>query len=668
MQAQPPASGSDFAPSPVSTARIPKKKRLEDSEEENQDDIFLIDDGDENEAHEHYPQQPEQSTGEAEGQNMVGYRFSGTGELNLPEGVQLPPTITPELMSDRLREMLFQLPVDLMRDAFHEYDTAVTLKGDSIRSHQAYLHGVLKRYVQLIEKEKETQANTAMGKELTQEVKNRLKKVVERKYCEEEDLKNDRILAKLESLPEKDALNSIDELLGVDPSIIRNLQSYFIGILNKYQRGEGRAQRAEARKKEGQVGKSDKRVEDRTRSRRDSRNRSRSPEYRRRSRSRSPEYRRRDDDRSGRGRRHQRDSSRSRSPEYRRSRRHYDDGDDDYRYHKRDKRSRSRSRSPNSHRRRHDDDYRRNDYSVQKDDKPRFSSDVVPSRIPGPPVPTFPGQLPGQLQTSMGMLNNPQQQAMNQFGLLQQQTHPVFPGTQASQQQAGQLQQPQFSTVQSHFPQPQNFPLPPSIQQQWAGQKLAQLSGFAGQFLQQQQAPGAGFSQPLQMPPGQPQWSEHADILGLAEKAEAAVKLLGSQNQLSLGQQQYSVAGQQFPPPPPNMAIQQLMPGAQYGLTNPQQQQQLQQPNAAIQSRQKITQNDLPITIQYALQNLMASGHIDGPSLDPGLNRLLLMLPESSALEALQSLATIDTTRIRNKAGYLAGILKKQLQKNGLSV
>ena len=44
--------------------------------------------------------------------------------------------------------------------------------------------------------------------------------------------------------------NSIDELLGVDPGIIRNLQSYFVGILNKYQRGEGRAQRAEARKKE----------------------------------------------------------------------------------------------------------------------------------------------------------------------------------------------------------------------------------------------------------------------------------------------------------------------------------------------------------------------------------------------------------------------------------
>jgi hypothetical protein len=67
--------------------------------------------------------------------------------------------------------MLFQLPVDLMKDAFTEYDTAVTLKGDIIRSHQAYLHGVLKRYVQLIEKDRESKASTAMGKDLTIEVK-----------------------------------------------------------------------------------------------------------------------------------------------------------------------------------------------------------------------------------------------------------------------------------------------------------------------------------------------------------------------------------------------------------------------------------------------------------------------------------------------------------------
>ena len=179
-----PSSGatSDAVASPI--PRIPKKKRIEE-DEENQDDIFLIDDGDEanNREHEGQQQPPTQSfhvdhgaTSEEElpdcaAQQMASYRFSGSGELKLPEGVELPPTITPELMSDRLREMLFQLPVELMKDAFREYDTAVTLKGVSIRSHQAYLHGVLKRYVLLIEKERESLSNKAMGKELTQEVK-----------------------------------------------------------------------------------------------------------------------------------------------------------------------------------------------------------------------------------------------------------------------------------------------------------------------------------------------------------------------------------------------------------------------------------------------------------------------------------------------------------------
>jgi hypothetical protein len=167
-----------------------------------------------------------------------------------------------------------------------------------------------------------------------------------------------------------------------------------------------------------------------------------------------------------------------------------------------------------------------------------------------------------------------------------------------------QQQQPQF-TVPTQFPQPHAFPFPPSIQQQWAaGQKIAQLSGFPGQFLpqqQQQQPPSApGFGQ---TPTAQPQWNEH-DIFGLAEKAEEAVKLLGSQNSLSLGgQQQYPIAGQPFPQHlVPNLPLQQLLPGAQFGLVN-QQPQQFQQTNAvALQSRQNISQNDLPITIQFALQ------------------------------------------------------------------
>jgi hypothetical protein len=219
----------------------------------------------------------------------------------------------------------------------------------------------------------------------------------------------------------------------------------------------------------------------------------------------------------------------------------------------------------------------------------------------------------------MGILNvNPQQQqALAQLGLLRQ--HHAFATTQAAaaaaaaagQQQAAHMQQqPQFSSVPTQFPQPHTFPFPPSIQQQWAGQKMAQLSGFPGQFLpppQQQQPPAApGFGQPLQTTTAQPQWNEH-DIFGLAEKAEEAVKLLGSQNPLSLGGlQQFPVSGQPFPQQlVPNLPLQQLMPGAQFSLASPQQQQQqqFQQANAAaMQSRQNISQNDLPITIQFALQ------------------------------------------------------------------
>jgi len=60
------------------------------------------------------------------------------------------------------------------------------------------------------------------------------------------------------------------------------------------------------------------------------------------------------------------------------------------------------------------------------------------------------------------------------------------------------------------------------------------------------------------------------------------------------------------------------------------------------------------------LQNLISTGHLDGPITDPGLLRLITQLPEQSILEALQKLASIDTSKIRNKNGYLAGILKKQ--------
>jgi hypothetical protein len=63
----------------------------------------------------------------------------------------------------------------------------------------------------------------------------------------------------------------------------------------------------------------------------------------------------------------------------------------------------------------------------------------------------------------------------------------------------------------------------------------------------------------------------------------------------------------------------------------------------------------------------MASGHIDGPGIDPGLLRFINLLPEQSCLESLQTLSSIDTSKIRNKNGYLAGIFKKQLAAMNIS-
>jgi hypothetical protein len=85
--------------------------------------------------------------------------------------------------------------------------------------------------------------------DFSQEVKDRLRMMVGRNFCSDEDLRDEKVRSKLLALSDKDALNSIDELLGVDPTIIRNFSSYFLGIVNRYARGEGRAQREEARRK-----------------------------------------------------------------------------------------------------------------------------------------------------------------------------------------------------------------------------------------------------------------------------------------------------------------------------------------------------------------------------------------------------------------------------------
>lgn len=64
-------------------------------------------------------------------------------------------------------------------------------------------------------------------------------------------------------------------------------------------------------------------------------------------------------------------------------------------------------------------------------------------------------------------------------------------------------------------------------------------------------------------------------------------------------------------------------------------------------------------------QNLRTTGHIES-SLDAPLIAMLQRLPENSALSALEIFSSCDLSKMRSKAAYLAGILKKELAKLGL--
>ena len=71
---------------------------------------------------------------------------------------------------------------------------------------------------------------------------------------------------------------------------------------------------------------------------------------------------------------------------------------------------------------------------------------------------------------------------------------------------------------------------------------------------------------------------------------------------------------------------------------------------------------DLPISVQYAVQNIQAIGAVDGP-LDPGILGMIFDLPENLALGALQRFTALDRGTMRNKTAYLAGLLRRELEK-----
>jgi hypothetical protein len=157
----------------------------------------------------------------------------------LPSDVRIPASVTPAILSGKLLETLKSLPVNLINDALTEYDDAVDIKGGAIRNHGAYLHGVVKRYIDVHKRSLsgEGLGILPMGDVLTPVILIRLEQIVASGFCSQEEM-NDKVKSKIRMLAENDALAALDELSSVQRTGIRNFGSYFMGILNRYMRGE----------------------------------------------------------------------------------------------------------------------------------------------------------------------------------------------------------------------------------------------------------------------------------------------------------------------------------------------------------------------------------------------------------------------------------------------
>lgn len=160
--------------------------------------------------------------------------------FDLPPDVKIPKSVSGSLLRQgKLLEILKTLPSNLINDALVEYDDAVDVKGASIRNHGAYLYGVVKRYQSVVTRAQDT-GNAdilPMGNQITPSVHNRLEQLVTSGFCTREEM-DEKVRSKIRMLSERDALFALDELSSVERQSIRNFGSYFMGILNRYMRGD----------------------------------------------------------------------------------------------------------------------------------------------------------------------------------------------------------------------------------------------------------------------------------------------------------------------------------------------------------------------------------------------------------------------------------------------
>mmetsp|Transcript_12534 Transcript_12534/g.21281 ORF Transcript_12534/g.21281 Transcript_12534/m.21281 type:complete len:427 (-) Transcript_12534:1056-2336(-) len=422
-----------------------------------------------------------------------------------------------------------------------------------------------------------------MGTELTPTVQQRLEKLVADGFCSQEEM-NDKVKSKIRMLSEKDALFAIEELAGVDRAQIRNFGSYFMGILNRYMRGDKTSGGYANNNAHHNKGHYDKRG-----------NRN--------------HYGGRDDRSDG---------------DFRRSRYGGDRKHDSYR------RDRSRNRY-DEHRSNNDRSHQH--HQTQQYDH-RQSQYVAPAaQVPPPPPPPprpYGGvPFPQQQQQQFVPQQPPQQSGHPRFQpSIPTATPSSFPGQvmPAPQQQPGMI--PNQPPMGGGAPPPP----PPHMQQPVMAQ--AGIVPGVPQMQQQPQNPQMQHTAAPVIPGWQPppQQQPLPDILGIADKAAQA--LAAATNMPQSVPHQPST----FNSPPPHL----------------QQQQRRGRTTAKI--------HELPVTVQFAVQNLQATGHVNGP-LDEGILGMIKDLPEPLALQALNKFSSIDQSTMRNKTAYLAGVLRRELEK-----
>lgn len=76
--------------------------------------------------------------------NSSSSQLSNHKGFCLPDGVSIPASIDPSMLSRDILDFLKPLPAARINAAFEQYDHQIKLKGDEIRNKRAYLRGILK--------------------------------------------------------------------------------------------------------------------------------------------------------------------------------------------------------------------------------------------------------------------------------------------------------------------------------------------------------------------------------------------------------------------------------------------------------------------------------------------------------------------------------------------